>query len=92
MGFSLKSIYPNPFNDTGNIKFFIQDKGYVDISIYNINGKWITTLIQKPLSSGDHNVTWHGTDFLGKPVSSGSYIVVMKYFNSFKTEKIIFNK
>ncbi len=91
-GFSLKSIYPNPFNGTGNIKFFIQDKGYVDISIYNINGKWISTLIQKSLSSGDHNVIWHGTDFLGNPVSSGSYIVVMKYFNSFKTEKIIFSK
>ena len=86
--FYLETAYPNPFNNTIKIDFTINNFGYVDIGIYNIKGKWITNLIGKKMNRGKHNIVWKGYDMTGSAVSSGTYLVMMKFGGSIQTKKI----
>ena len=87
-GFSLDIVFPNPFNNSIRIDFTINNPGYVDIGIYDIKGKWIINLIGKDMHLGKYNLVWNGMDMAGESVSSGSYLVLMKFDSSFQTKKI----
>ena len=86
--FSIDTVYPNPFNNSARINFTIHNSGYVDIGIYDINGKWIINLIESIMHRGRHSVIWDGCDASGGLVASGAYIVMMKFSNSFQISKI----
>ena len=86
--FSLDTLYPNPFNNSIRVDFTINNSGYVDIGIYDITGKWVMNLIGKHMQNGKYNIAWNGSDMVGTPVASGSYLVVMKFGNSIQTKKI----
>ncbi|MDP8201509.1 MAG: T9SS type A sorting domain-containing protein [Candidatus Tenebribacter burtonii] len=66
--------YPNPFNPTTTIEFSIQNFSVVELSIFNIKGQIIKTLINESLNIGDYSVTWNGVDEYGNSVSSGIYL------------------
>ena len=68
------SNYPNPFNPTTTISFSIQEESNVDLSIYNIKGQKIKSLLSDQISSGEHSIVWDGEDFTGKKVGSGVYL------------------
>ncbi len=73
--------YPNPFNPTTNIPFVIPDyaRGQkVTLSVYNILGQKVATVFEGVAHVGLNKVTWDGTNFAGKPVSSGIYIYQLK--------------
>lgn len=65
--------YPNPFNPSTTIEFFIKNDSKVELSVYNIKGQKIKTLIQKNFNKGTHSIVWNGNDNSGKLVSSGIY-------------------
>jgi FlgD Ig-like domain len=67
------SNYPNPFNPTTTIEFSIQNKSQINLSIYNIKGQQIKTLVQNEYKEGSHSISWNGDDESGKSVSSGIY-------------------
>jgi len=78
---SLGQNYPNPFNPETNITY---DVGFVDgpdqqvnLSIYNILGQRVITLVNDQRSIGRHNVKWYGKDSSGISVASGMYFVHM---------------
>ncbi len=87
-GFNINTLFPNPFNNSIQVGFTISDPGYVNISIYDIAGKWVFNLVGKNMQRGMHNIVWKGNDVKGDLVASGSYFVVMKFGNSIKTRKI----
>jgi len=91
-GFTLDMTFPNPFNNLISIDFTINNPGYVDIGIYDINGKWVINLIGKKMHQGKHSITWDGRNMIGKLVASGTYLLNMKFGNSFQTKKIKFVK
>ena len=86
--FYLEAAYPNPFNNSIKIDFTINNFGYVDLGIYDITGKWVSNLIGKKMHSGKHNIVWKGDDMAGNAVSSGTYLVMMKFGGSIQTKKI----
>ena len=86
--FSLNTVYPNPFNNSIKIDFTINSFGYVDIGIYDIEGKWILNLIGKKMQSGKYNIVWKADDKAGMEVASGTYLVMMKFGSSIQTKKI----
>ena len=86
--FHLETSYPNPFNNSIKIDFTINNFGYVDIGIYDIIGKWVSNLVGKKMHSGKHNIVWKGDDMAGNAVSSGTYLVMMKFGGSIQTKKI----
>jgi len=69
----LKGNYPNPFNPITNIKFSLKAESKVSLTIYNIRGQRVKTLIDDNMQAGYHSVVWNGTDQSGKKVSSGIY-------------------
>ena len=70
--------YPNPFNPETTISFSIQSDINVELSIFNIKGQKIKTLINEQMQKGKHNAIWSGVDENNKPVSSGIYLYKIK--------------
>lgn len=68
LGFSLSQNYPNPFNPVTNIKFDVPQSGFIELKIYNINGKEVTQLVHQYLNAGSYKYDF---DALGLP--SGVY-------------------
>lgn len=70
----LNSNYPNPFNPETNISFAVNRTGNVNLSIFNIKGQRITTLIDEQLEPKPlYNAIWNGKDHLNRRVASGVY-------------------
>ncbi|MCK5051259.1 MAG: T9SS type A sorting domain-containing protein [Candidatus Cloacimonetes bacterium] len=69
----LLTNYPNPFNPTTTISFSIHEESEVELSIYNIKGQKIKSLLNDQLTAGEHSIVWNGEDFTGKKASSGIY-------------------
>jgi len=65
--------YPNPMQSQTTISFSIQEQNTIDLSIYNIKGQLVKTLINDNREKGTHSIIWEGTDDNGKSVSSGIY-------------------
>jgi hypothetical protein len=68
------NIYPNPFNPETTISFNIPQQGRVSLSIYNIKGQLVKTLLDEETSAGTHSMVWNGKDERGKSVASGIYL------------------
>ncbi|MDP6861897.1 MAG: FlgD immunoglobulin-like domain containing protein, partial [Candidatus Marinimicrobia bacterium] len=66
--------YPNPFNPSTNILYYLQEKSDVEIIIYNALGiimKEYTITSQAP---GDHSIQWNATSHQGYAIPAGIYI------------------
>ncbi len=66
--------YPNPFNPTTNISFSIVEESKIEISIFNLKGQKVTTLVKTTFQRGNHSILWNGKNDLGNSVSSGLYL------------------
>ena len=66
--FTLFQNFPNPFNPTTQIRFSLPNDGNVKLTIFNIRGATVATLIDEPQNAGDHVVT-----FEGRNLPSGAY-------------------
>ncbi len=90
--FTLLQNYPNPFNPSTTIEYKIPKAGNVDVNIYNINGQLIRTIKSGFQNFGIYKVIWNGENNLGQKVSSGIYLLQVKYNKSILTKKIILIK
>ncbi len=70
---ALLGNYPNPFNPSTTISFSNSNATQAELSIYNVRGQRVKTLINGMIDSGTHNVVWNGLDEAGRSVSSGVY-------------------
>ena len=80
----LYPAYPNPFissnSKTTSIKIrysILHDNAHANLSIYNIKGQKVKTLVAKSVNSGIHNTVWNLTDKKGKKVSNGIYLYIL---------------
>jgi len=87
----LEQNYPNPFNPTTKIRFHLPKDSQVELSIYNLRGQKIKTLVQGQHQAGIYEVTWNGMDSAGMSVASGLYVyrLVMNGFSSSKKLALI---
>ncbi|MCK4653196.1 MAG: T9SS type A sorting domain-containing protein [Candidatus Cloacimonetes bacterium] len=65
--------YPNPFNPQTTALFNIKKDSHVTLSVYNIRGEKIKSLVNRVMQAGQHSVVWNGTDNSNNEVSSGIY-------------------
>jgi hypothetical protein len=71
--FTLAQNYPNPFNPTTVIDFTLPRESHVQLSVYDILGKKVKTLVDESKAPGAYSVIWDGTDNGGNPQASGTY-------------------
>jgi hypothetical protein len=72
--FSLDQNFPNPFNPQTRIVYQLPEQSDVNLTIFDLSGRKLKTLVQSDLSAGSHAVSWNGTDEQGRAVSSGMYL------------------
>lgn len=70
---NLYDNYPNPFNPETTIKYQLSKSSQVSLTVYNLLGKEVATLINQQQSAGVKTVAWNGKDNFGIDVSSGVY-------------------
>ena len=90
--FSLGQNYPNPFNPITQMEYSLPQSSKVIISIYNVLGQEIKTLVNKEQDYGYHYVSWDGTDRLGKSVASGVYFTQMRSDGFSQSKKMLLLK
>jgi hypothetical protein len=71
--FALHQNYPNPFNPSTSIVVDLPSNSLVRLTIYNVLGQEMVTLVDGLLTAGRTQVVWNGADNAGRPVASGSY-------------------
>lgn len=71
--FSLSQNYPNPFNPETRIRFALPEASVVTLTVFNVAGQEITTLLADEKAAGYHEVVWKGTAQNGTTVASGLY-------------------
>jgi photosystem II stability/assembly factor-like uncharacterized protein len=87
------SNFPNPFNAYIQITYQIPVPCRVNLDIYDINGRFVTSLIDKHKQAGHHTVKWNGRNDLGNRVTSGVYFYQFRAGDVFsQNHKIILLK
>lgn len=71
--FSLNQNYPNPFNPSTTIRYEIPEDGYVTISVYDVVGKLVTTLVDEQKDAGFYSAVWNGRNGSGDEVGNGIF-------------------
>ena len=87
MSFSISPAYPNPFNPITTIQFSIPELSRVTVSIYDLQGRLIETLVDEKLSPGNHIVQWDAEGF-----SSGIYFILLNGGERREIQKIVLVK
>jgi hypothetical protein len=90
--FYLEQNFPNPFNPETHISYQLTSVSDVTLTIYDLLGREIKTLVSKEQSSGNYTVTWDGKDDLGNAVSTGFYIYTLKTGNFLQSKKMLMIK
>jgi len=94
--FALAQNVPNPFNPSTTIRFALpaarRDLHQVRLTVYNLRGRTISTLLEGSLNPGYHSVVWNGSDRHGKPLPSGIYFYRLQVNERVFTRKMILLK
>ncbi|MFZ5519456.1 MAG: FlgD immunoglobulin-like domain containing protein [Candidatus Zhuqueibacterota bacterium] len=80
--FELLQNYPNPFNSSTCIRYSLQDRRYVRISIFNALGQTISVMDEGYQNAGTHEVRWAGKNSRGNDVPSGIYFYELESFGA----------
>jgi len=85
--FILRPAFPNPFNPETCLSFSIRSSGYVHLTIFDLSGMKVHTLINETLSSGSHKIYWNP-----EALPSGIYLARLTAGRQTETEKLMFLK
>ncbi|MFH1501979.1 MAG: M6 family metalloprotease domain-containing protein [Candidatus Eisenbacteria bacterium] len=76
---ALGQNYPNPFNPNTRIAFTVpSDVANATLRVFNVTGQVVRTLIDGPISAGEHAKVWDGTDDAGSNLASGIYFAKLE--------------
>jgi len=87
--YTLKNAYPNPFNPSTNFKYGLPKDSEVKITIFDIKGSKVKTLINSSKKAGWYDIQWYGTNEQNIKVSSGMYLYKMSAGNFTQVKKIL---
>lgn len=86
--FELGKAYPNPFNPSTMIPFSMEKAGQVTLTVFNIKGSRVATLVQNEvMDAGHHNLMFDASD-----LASGVYVYQLKVDNAIRAAKMVLNK
>jgi len=86
-GYSLSQNFPNPFNPETNIKFSISQSGNVKLTVFDITGKEVESLVNEKLSAGTYAYNFNASN-----LPSGTYFYKIETDNFVETKKMVLIK
>ena len=92
ISYLLYQNYPNPFNPITTLHYNIPEDEFVNITIYDLRGSIVKTLINKVQPAGYKSVRWNATNNINEPVSAGLYVYVIQAGVFKQTKKMILLK
>ncbi len=90
--FELYQSYPNPFNSQTVIKYDLLKSCQVTLSIYNILGQKVRTLVSELQEPGPKSLNWNGKDEKGRDLASGIYFYQLKAGEVTRTRRMVLLK
>jgi hypothetical protein len=90
--FALHQNYPNPFNPITQIKYDLPEDALVKITIYDLMGRSIKSLVNSKQTAGYRSIQWNATNNIGEPVSAGMYIYMIQAGQFRQTKKMVLLK
>ena len=85
--FNLHPAYPNPFNPVTNIAYDVTNSALVNISVYDVLGRNMETLVNEVKPAGAYSINWNAASY-----SSGVYYVKMVSGEYKKKKKVVLMK
>jgi hypothetical protein len=92
MTYNLHNAYPNPFNPVTTLRYDLPEDGLVNITIYNMMGRQVKTLVNGSQTAGYRTIQWDATDNEGQSVSAGLYLYTIEAGQFRQTKKMILLK
>lgn len=92
VAYALRQNYPNPFNPLTTVRYDLPERANVTVTIYDILGRKVRTLVQGLEEPGFKSAIWDGTNDTGEPVSTGLYYYQIKAVDFTQTRKMIMLK
>jgi len=90
--FYVSQNYPNPFNPLTNIEIHLAETNKLTVSVFDMTGRLINTLVNDKLEAGLYSVEWRGKDQNGRLVPTGIYIMKVVSGKNSHNQKIAFVK
>ena len=87
--FELEANYPNPFNARTAIRYSLQVGGDVELVLFDVSGRRVTTLVDSPQPAGWHAVSWDGRTASGLEAASGVYFYRLKSGDLQRSRKLL---
>ncbi|UCE05588.1 MAG: DUF362 domain-containing protein [bacterium] len=85
--FQLFQNFPNPFNQSTTINFYLPQPDYITLKLYSITGQEIETLVADEVPEGQHEINWTAQN-----LASGVYIYKLQVGRFFDSKKLIYQK
>ena len=84
--------YPNPFNPVTHLRYNLPEDALVNITIYDMMGRQVSTLVSSQQTAGFKSVLWNATNDKGSPVSAGLYLYTIQAGQFRQTKKMVLLK
>jgi len=79
--------FPNPANPSTTVQFSLKEPAEITITVFNIRGRAVKILADKPYAAGLWEIPWQGENNYGQQVASGMYIIQLKTTTAQHTQK-----
>ncbi len=90
--FNLYDAYPNPFNPMTTLGYDLPEDGFVNITVYDMMGRKVKTLVNSLQTGGYKSVKWNAMDNQGHLVPAGVYLYKIEFSHFVVTRKMILLK
>jgi hypothetical protein len=71
----LRGSFPSPFSSTATIEYETPSSGPARLSVHDLSGRLLATLVDEQLAAGNHHTLWNGRDESGQELPSGIYLL-----------------
>ena len=88
----LSQNFPNPFNPATTFRFSLPEAQTVSLTVYSLDGRLVTTLVNEPMPAGQHEATWMGWGSSGRRVAAGTYLYRLQADTFSETKRMLLLK
>ena len=81
--FDISNAYPNPFNPSTAINVDIPESGLLNVSVYNLKGQLVSTVVNETVYAGSHSFVWNAGG-----LTSGLYVMSVTYDGNTYNQKV----